>query len=247
MSTATLKFIRVSPNKARLVAREVQGMNAEKALAALEFMPNKAAGIISKVIASAVANGDFEPEEVTITSCRVDKAAVMKRWRPRARGTATRILKPTAHIFVEVADEASVAKVAEEKATQKAPIAKEAKKSTKKAEAKAEAKKAAEEADKKADEKASKSTKSTKTETAKTVAKTAPKATTGAKSDDLTKIKGIGKVYQSKLNSEGIYSFADLANMSKEQIATMEEKYSFKGDFMDSIADAKNFVNGKDA
>ena len=227
MSTATLKFIRVSPNKARLVAREVQGMNAEKALAALEFMPNKAAGIISKVIASAVANGDFEPEEVTITSCRVDKAAVMKRWRPRARGTATRILKPTAHIFVEVADEASVAKAAEEKAT-------------KKVEAKPVGKKVA----KKADEKASDSA---KTETAKTVAKAAPKATTDAKGDDLTKIKGIGKVYQSKLNGEGIYSFADLANMSKEQIATMEEKYSFKGDFMDSIADAKNFVNGKDA
>jgi large subunit ribosomal protein L22 len=87
MSRALLKFVRVSPTKARLIAREVQGMNA---------------GIISKVIASAVANGDFEPEEVTITSCRVDKAAVMKRWRPRARGTASRIIKPTAHILVEV-------------------------------------------------------------------------------------------------------------------------------------------------
>ena len=104
MSRALLKFVRVSPNKARLIAREVQGMNAELALASLEFMPNKAAGIISKVIASAVANGDFEPEEVVITSCRVDKAAVMKRWRPRARGTASRILKPTAHILVEVAE-----------------------------------------------------------------------------------------------------------------------------------------------
>ena len=102
MSRALLKFVRVSPTKARLIAREVQGMNAELALASLEFMPNKAAGIISKVIASAVANGEYEPEEVTITSCRVDKAAVMKRWRPRARGTASRIIKPTAHIFVEV-------------------------------------------------------------------------------------------------------------------------------------------------
>jgi len=106
MSRALLKFVRVSPTKARLIAREVQGMNAELALAALEFMPNKAAGIISKVIASAVANGDYEPEEVVITSCRVDKAAVMKRWRPRARGTASRIIKPTAHILVEVAEPA---------------------------------------------------------------------------------------------------------------------------------------------
>jgi large subunit ribosomal protein L22 len=102
MSRALLKFSRVSPTKARLVAKEIQGMNAELALASLEFMPNKAAKIISKVIASAVANGDFEPEEVVITSCRVDKGSVMKRWRPRARGTATRILKPTSHILVIV-------------------------------------------------------------------------------------------------------------------------------------------------
>ena len=104
MSRALLKFTGVSPTKARLVAREIQGMNAELALASLEFMPNKAARIISKVIASAVANGNFEPEEVIITSCRVDKGAVMKRWRPRARGTASRILKPTAHILIEVAE-----------------------------------------------------------------------------------------------------------------------------------------------
>ncbi len=103
MSRALLRFSRVSPTKARLIAREVQGMNAELALASLEFMPNKAAKIISGVIASAVANGGYEPEEVVITSCRVDKAAYLKRWRPRARGTATRILKPTSHILVEVA------------------------------------------------------------------------------------------------------------------------------------------------
>ncbi len=120
MSRAVLRYVRVSPTKARLVAREVQGMNAEEAIAALEFMPNKAAGIISKVIASAVANGDYEPEEVVITSCRVDKASVMKRWRPRARGTATRILKPTSHIMVEVAE------VAQENAKAAAKAAAEA-------------------------------------------------------------------------------------------------------------------------
>ena len=103
MSKAILKFIRLSPLKGRLVAQQIQGMNAEEALAALEFTPNKAAKIISKVVASAVANGDFEPEEVTITSCRVDKGPVLKRFIPRARGSATPILKPTSHIYVEVA------------------------------------------------------------------------------------------------------------------------------------------------
>ncbi len=207
MSRALLKFVRVSPTKARLIAREVQGMNAELALAALEFMPNKAAGIISKVIASAVANGDYEPEEVVISSCRVDKAAVMKRWRPRARGTASRIIKPTAHILVEV----GVASVEPE-----APV--------KKAAAKPAVKKAAPKAAKKSENK--------KAET---------------KGDDLTKIVGIGKVYAGKLNDEGIFTYADVANMSEAQIAMMEEKYTFKGDFKESVADAKNFVNGKDA
>ena len=215
MSRAVLKFVRVSPTKARLVAREVQGMNAELALAALDFMPNKAAGIISKVIASAVANGDYEPEEVVITSCRVDKAAVMKRWRPRARGTATRILKPTSHIIVEVTEASKAEKPATEAAEKKAP-----KKAAKK-EAPAEA-------------------------AAKTAAKEAAKASE-KKGDDLTKIKGIGKAYQQKLNDEGIYTYEDVANMSDEQIAMMEEKYSFKGDFRESVADAKNFVNGKEA
>ena len=102
MGKATLKFIRLSPTKARLIAREVQGMNAELALASLEFMPNKAAKIISKVIASAVANGEYEPEEVIVSSCRVDKGPVLRRYRPRARGRATPIRKPTSHIYVEV-------------------------------------------------------------------------------------------------------------------------------------------------
>lgn len=104
MSKAILKFIRLSPTKARLIAREVQGMNAELALASLEFTPNKAAGIISKVIASAVANGGFEPEEVVVSSCRVDAGPVLKRFRPRARGSASRIRKPTSHILVEVSE-----------------------------------------------------------------------------------------------------------------------------------------------
>jgi large subunit ribosomal protein L22 len=99
-----LKFIRLSPTKARLIAREVQGMNAELALASLEFMPNKAAKVISKVIASAVANGGYEPEEVIISSCRVDKGPVLKRWKPRARGRASRIMKPTSHVIVEVTE-----------------------------------------------------------------------------------------------------------------------------------------------
>jgi large subunit ribosomal protein L22 len=105
MSKATLRFIRLSPTKARLIAREIQGMNAEEALAKLEFMPNKAARIIAKVLASAVANGGYDANEVVVKSCRVDRGPYLKRYRPRARGMASRILKPTAHIYVEVEKE----------------------------------------------------------------------------------------------------------------------------------------------
>ncbi len=165
MSRALIKHVRVSPTKARLIAQEVQGMNAELAIASLEFMANKAAGIISKAIASAVANGDFEPQEVEITSCRVDRASYIKRWTPRARGTATRILKPTSHILVEVApagkEEAAPkkaapkAKVEEAVEVKKAPAkkapAKKAESATEEKPKKAPAKKAAPKA-KKADE-----------------------------------------------------------------------------------------------
>jgi large subunit ribosomal protein L22 len=105
MARAVLRFIRLSPTKARLVAREVQGMNAELAIASLDFTPNKAAKIISKVIASAVANAGLEPDEAVVTSCRVDKGPILRRFRPRARGRATPIRKPTAHITVEVQEQ----------------------------------------------------------------------------------------------------------------------------------------------
>ena len=213
MSKAILRYVRVSPTKARLVAREVQGMNAELALASLEFMPNKAAKIISKVIASAVANGEYEPDEVEIVSCRVDRASYLKRWRPRARGMATRILKPTSHIYVEVAQ---ISENKEEKKSKK-----DAKKATPKKE-----------------EKVKEATKKESSPSSESKDK---------KGDDLTKIKGIGKVYQEKLNSEGIYTFEDVANLTPEQIETIEKKYKFRGDFSQSVAHAKEIISGKEA
>ena len=104
MGKAVLKFIRLAPMKARLIAREVQGMNAEVAIASLEFTPNKAAGIIAKVITSACANSGLEPENAVVTSCRVDKGPVLKRFTPRARGSASPKHRPMAHIMVEVAE-----------------------------------------------------------------------------------------------------------------------------------------------
>lgn len=102
MSKALIKYVRLSPTKARLIARQVQGMNAELALASLQFTPNKAAKFIANAIKTALANGSYEASEVVISSCRVDAASVLKRFRPRARGSASRIRKPTSHILVQV-------------------------------------------------------------------------------------------------------------------------------------------------
>ena len=79
------------------------------------------------------------------------------------------------------------------------------------------------------------------TETA-TEAPAAEAPKTETKGDDLTQIKGVGKVYQEKLNEEGFYTYADVANMTDEQIQVMEDKYSFKGDFKESVAHAKELA-----
>lgn len=131
MSKALIKFIRLSPTKARLIARQVQGMNAELAMASLKFMPHKGAKYIANAISSAVANGGFEANEVQVLSCRVDAGAVFKRFQPRARGSASRIRKPTSHILVEVGkagEKTEMQKLAEEKAKAKKTQLKVAKK-----------------------------------------------------------------------------------------------------------------------
>ena len=102
MSRAVLKFVRLSPIKARLIARQIQGLDAEFVLASLGYMNNKAAKIISSVLLSAIANGSYDPEEVIVSSCRVDRGPVLKRIKPRAKGRADKLRKPMSHIMVEV-------------------------------------------------------------------------------------------------------------------------------------------------
>jgi large subunit ribosomal protein L22 len=255
MSTATLKFIRLSPTKARLLTREVQGMNAELALASLEFAPNKAAGIIAKVIASAVANGGFEPEEVEIVSCRVDKGPVLKRFRPRARGSASRILKPTSHIFVEVApagkkdDSKKGAKNASKETAKKTP----AKKSTK-SDSKADSKKAPA---KTAETKTADKKETTKTAPAKKadskVADTKAKApvkkaetkVSSSKTDltDLTLLSGVGPAVARSLNAEGITSVEQVAKLTKAELEELDANIGIKGDVKDKWqAEAKEIL-----
>ncbi len=103
---AIAKFIRVPPRKARLVINEVRGRYAQDALAFLRFIPNRAAGYISKVLASAVANAannhELDPNLLKLVEARVDEGPRMKRVQPRAQGRAYRILKRMSHITVIV-------------------------------------------------------------------------------------------------------------------------------------------------
>jgi len=108
-TVAVAKYIRISPQKARLVADVVRGMNAENALTTLRFMPKKGAKIIRKVLESAIANANqtesIDVDTLYVKKILIDGGPMLKRFRPRAQGRATRILKRTSHITI-VVDEA---------------------------------------------------------------------------------------------------------------------------------------------
>ena len=103
---AIAKFIRVPPRKARLVIDSVRGKYAMDALAFLRYIPNRAAGYISKVLTSAVANAannhNLDATRLKLVEARVDEGPRMKRVHPRAQGRAYRILKRMCHITVVV-------------------------------------------------------------------------------------------------------------------------------------------------
>ena len=103
------KYISISPQKARLVADVVRGMGVDQAITTLKFMPKKGAGILRKVLESAVANAtqndQVDVDNLVIKQITIDGGPSLKRIRPRAMGRATRIIKRTSHITV-VLDEA---------------------------------------------------------------------------------------------------------------------------------------------
>ena len=106
---AVLRFVRLSPQKARLVADQVRGQKVEQALNLLKFSNKRAADIIRKVLESAIANAKnndgADVDELKVKEIFVDQGPVMKRIQPRAKGRADRILKRTSHITIRVADE----------------------------------------------------------------------------------------------------------------------------------------------
>ena len=106
--SASLKNAGISAQKARLVADQIRGKTAEKALEILSFSPKNAAILVKKALNSAIANAEhnegLDIDELRVSTVFVDEGLSMKRIFPRPKGRADRILKRTCHITVKVAD-----------------------------------------------------------------------------------------------------------------------------------------------
>ncbi|CAN5171735.1 50S ribosomal protein L22 [soil metagenome] len=105
-SFAIARYVRITPQKARRVIDLVRGMNVDEALGILKFAPQAAAENVYKLVDSAAANAEttegLDRSTLIISKIQVDEGPTMKRWRPRAKGAANRILKRTSHITVVV-------------------------------------------------------------------------------------------------------------------------------------------------
>ncbi len=106
--SAKLKFVRLSPQKARLVADQIRGLPVERAVELLTFSEKKAASVIKKVLESAIANAEHNEgadiDELHIRNVVVDQGPTYKRFRARARGRVNHIMKRTSHITLTVSD-----------------------------------------------------------------------------------------------------------------------------------------------
>lgn len=103
---ASLKNYRQSPRKVRLVADLVRGKSVAQALTELHYLPKRASEIVSKLVASAVANAEnnfkVKKDDLVIKDISVDQGVTLKRYRPRARGVAKRINKRTSNITLSL-------------------------------------------------------------------------------------------------------------------------------------------------
>lgn len=136
---AILKDARLSAQKARLVTDQIRKLKVEDALNLLTFSPKKAARIIKKVLESAMANAEhnegLDIDELFISSVFVDEAAKLRRFSPRAKGRANRIIKHGCHITVVVAPKQTtkkkaISKTSVTKSSSKKETSKETKKET---------------------------------------------------------------------------------------------------------------------
>ncbi|MRI81031.1 50S ribosomal protein L22 [Fundicoccus ignavus] len=105
---AVAKTVRIAPRKVRLVVDLIRGKQIGEAISILKFTPNGSAPVVEKVLMSAIANAehnyDLDLENLYVSEVFVDEGPTMKRFRPRAKGSASQILKRTSHITVVVSE-----------------------------------------------------------------------------------------------------------------------------------------------
>jgi large subunit ribosomal protein L22 len=109
ISRAKSKFVRISDRKVKLVIDLVRGKSLDEAFAILKFTRKAAAVPVQKLVQSAYSNAvnqlgslDLDTDTITVKKIVVEQGPTLKRWRPRAMGRATPILKRTSHIVVEL-------------------------------------------------------------------------------------------------------------------------------------------------
>jgi large subunit ribosomal protein L22 len=111
---AQARFVRVTPQKARRIVDTIRGKGASDVITQLRFAPQAAAEPVRKLVESAIANARvkadlaserFDEGDLVVAEAFVDEGPSLKRFRPRAQGRASRILKRTSHITVIVADQ----------------------------------------------------------------------------------------------------------------------------------------------
>ncbi len=107
---AMTRFLRVSPRKVRLVVDQIRGKEVESALNILKFTPKRAAGIVTRVLRTAIANAEntqsVDVDRLYVKRVTVDEGGMWKRFMPRAQGRATRIRKRLSHITIVIDERA---------------------------------------------------------------------------------------------------------------------------------------------
>jgi large subunit ribosomal protein L22 len=213
---STTKYARISPKKARHVVREIQGLAVSDALDALTYTPKKSAHLIGKTLKSAIANAEnnheLSADELIIKEATVGEGPTLKRFKPRARGSAGAIRKRTSHIFITLTDEFEAP---EEKKRSGKPKKRDTIKSLFGAAATAPKKGEAPAKEEAADD--------APVEMGR-VFEEAPEQV-----DDLKVISGVGPGIEEKLNGFGVYTYAQIAEWNDANVATFDTLLSFKG------------------
>lgn len=230
---ASARHVRGSASKVRRVLNAIRNESVEDARTMLQFMEVGAADIVSKVLESAVANAfhndGIDDDELFVSACYADEGVTIKRFRPRARGRASRINKRTTHLTIIVSRyESDELEARRERQAERGGTSAAQAEARRRRVQRSQAAAGAENDDNAEDD------------VQDTVAPSAKSGTT-----DLTDINGIGPKFAESLQAAGIGSIAELAAISDDKKAELAEE--LKGDDIDDwVEQAKAMANSEE-